>query len=193
MAYKYAIEKKVKELGQENKYAETYLNFNNIAIIPHHGKITAILLIQLCKYIGLDYFVINDWDIETYSDLTNFLDENGLKTDDIYKNASNKGIITTNWKLINNAGKDKIHFNCPKLEGVLGYNRKDPTDSNNLEYKDKGDSLVLWEKLNEITDFEKEFFPRSLESFLEFDKLQLSSDKIFVLSKEDIDLNDIPF
>lgn len=41
MTYKEIIRRKVFELTGDCKYSETYLNFNNIAIIPHHGKISA--------------------------------------------------------------------------------------------------------------------------------------------------------
>lgn len=182
MAYKFAIERKVKEIIKDDKYAETYLNFNNIAIIPHYGKITAILLIELCKHIGLDYFVVNDWDFEKYFDLTGFQSEKDLKNDDVYKGSVNKGIVTTNWKLIISAGKKKIHFNVPKLEGVLGYERKDLANPSNLEYKNKGDSLILWNKLNEVVNFEEDFFPNSLERFLEFEEnlKRVDSEKIFI-------------
>jgi hypothetical protein len=58
MVYKKIIEKRVfsKVTGDasildKEKYSETYLNFENISIIPHHGKSTALFLIKLCKYI----------------------------------------------------------------------------------------------------------------------------------------------
>jgi uncharacterized membrane-anchored protein len=43
MVYNYAIQKKIldeiqsiTDIEDKNKYAETYLNFKNISIIPHH-------------------------------------------------------------------------------------------------------------------------------------------------------------
>ncbi len=53
MTYKEIIKKKVLEITGDEKYAETYLNFNNISIVPHHGKITATILIRLCKHLGI--------------------------------------------------------------------------------------------------------------------------------------------
>lgn len=171
MAYKYAIEKHIEKLGKDQKYAKTYLNFNNMAVIPHHGKSTALLLIQLCKHIGLNYFVINDSDSEEdFVDvLSKFNTEEELKADDIYatKNGSNrdstsKGILTINWKLIHHAGKDKIHFNISKLESVLGSSFGK-------------NSLKLWKILEAKESFEESFFPSKLKEFLEFNKIVLES------------------
>lgn len=163
MAYKYAIEKKIQKHTKDKKYAKTYLNFHNIAIIPHHGKATALFLIKLCKHIGLDYFVINDWDFEEdfIVDLSKFEMEDEMKESDIYKKrySSKKGMVTNNWKLIYTAGDGKIHFNVPKLEKVLGY-----------EYDDKN-SVKIWSKLNSIKNFSTEFFSKKLERFLGFDKI----------------------
>jgi len=171
MAYKYAIEKQIEKLGKDQKYAKTHLNFNNMAIIPHHGKSTALILIQLCKHIGLNYFVINDLDLEEdlVDAISKFNTEAELKADDLYntKNGINrdptsKSIITINWKLIHYARKDKIHFNSPKLETVLGgsFNKN---------------SLKLWKMLEAKDSFEEDFFPSSLKEFLEFDKIIVES------------------
>jgi hypothetical protein len=116
MVYKWAIEKRVKEKIQDrndildkDRFAETYLNFNNISIIPHYGKTTATLLIDLCKYIKLDFFVINDWDFEEdfIADLSTFPTKSEMKTNYVrYLDSTDpviKGKITTNWKLINKA------------------------------------------------------------------------------------------
>lgn len=71
LVYKYVIKEKVEEYIQNSpeilnkeEYAETYLNYENIVVIPHHWKSTAIYLIDLCKHFWIDYFVINDWDLE---------------------------------------------------------------------------------------------------------------------------------
>jgi len=50
-------------IDDKSKYAETYMSFKNFSIIPHHGKHTVQLLIQLCNHFKIDYFVINDFDI----------------------------------------------------------------------------------------------------------------------------------
>ncbi|RZK00551.1 MAG: OLD family endonuclease, partial [Flavobacterium sp.] len=64
MAYKYAVEKKVFGIKQSKRFSEAFLSLNNMAIIPHHGKTTAFYLIELCKWLKLDYFIITDWDFE---------------------------------------------------------------------------------------------------------------------------------
>ena len=161
MAYKYAIEKKVEEITGKKKYAQTYLSFSNIAIIPHHGKATALLLIELCKHLKLDYFVINDRDFENefIVQLYAFDNENDLKMSDMYlfdigNDKTEKSKLTINWKLLKNAGIDKIHFNIKKLEEVL-----------NCSFSNKS-SIKLWEHLNDVEQFTKDFFPFQLEQFL---------------------------
>jgi putative ATP-dependent endonuclease of OLD family len=68
-------------------------------------------------------------------------------------------MITTNWKLINSADINKIHFNIPKLESVLGYTSEDKS------------SLGIWQKLNDTLEFGEAFFPTSLTQFLEINNL----------------------
>lgn len=179
LVYKYLIEKYVKSIKGE-KYAETYLNFLNIAIIVHQGKSTANLLIELCKHFKLDYFAINDLDFTDnalVSQLSQFANEEALKESDLYlkdgtneRSPNSKGMITTNWKLLKSAGIDKIHFNIPKLETVLGY---DSNDKN---------SLKIWEKIKTISlPLQEAFFPQSLKDFLEFSNLAILNN---VLSSE---------
>lgn len=164
LAYNFAIEKTVMTLINDINYAKSYLNFRNISIIPHHGKPTALLLIDLCKHFGLEYFVINDLDFEDnfITQLDNFENLPELKESNLYldKNSTNRGMITTNWNLIKSANLNNLHFNIPKLESVLGY-----------ESNDKN-SLGIWNKLNEIENFEENFLPNKLASFLEFDSLE---------------------
>jgi len=164
MAYKYAIKKKIISLGKDTKFAETYLNFNNIAIIPHHGKATALVLIALCKHLGVDYFVINDLDFEDdfVAELFKYASEGDFKQSALYSNetdSNKKGMLTTNWKLTNSAGNGKIHFNIKKLETVLGYALNDKN------------SVKLWDLLQGKDTFEETFFPESLKNFLEFDSI----------------------
>jgi len=168
LSYNYAIENKINSIKSDLKYSKAYLNFKNISIVVHHGKSTAILLIELCKHFGLDFFVINDWDFETnFIDAVNvFEEENHLKESQLYlieneeeRSATKKGMITTNWKLLKAATLANIHFNIPKLEQVLGY------DSDNKS------SLGIWNRLNEIDEFSNDFFPDSLFEFLEINEL----------------------
>jgi predicted ATP-dependent endonuclease of OLD family len=202
MAYKFATARKVEKLFEKKSaYSEAYLNFLNISIIPHHGKATALLLIDLCKHLGLDYFVINDLDFETdlVKELSSFKTLAELKASNLYikdadldRSSTSKGMLTTNWNLISNAGITKIHFNIPKLEKVLGY------DSN-----DK-DSVKIWNRLNELQEFTLSFFPESLDSFLELEPKILHNDLEFKVKEieksfmetdthfQDAD-NDLPF
>lgn len=178
MVYKEIIRKKVFEKSGDALFADTYLNFNNISIIPHHGKITALLLIKLCKHFGLDYFVINDFDFdENFIDKLNFETEDEYKDSNFYHNEiknikacnlkgeahsekTKKAMITTNWKLLSEASPTQIHFNIPKLESVIGYTSDDK------------DSTGIWNRIAEIKDFDETIFPAKLESFLELNKIK---------------------
>lgn len=166
LVYKYAIKKKILEFIADDeaiinkaKYADTFMNFENIAIVCHHGKATANYLIELCKHFKVDYFVINDWDFEanelSIEAVSNFLSLELLKLDDIYTMSDKKAMITTNYNLIENAGIDKIHFNVKKLESVIGYG------------SDNKSSLAIWKLLNSDTfSFDESLFPENLEIFL---------------------------
>jgi putative ATP-dependent endonuclease of OLD family len=173
MVYKRAIEQKVLNLINGNdsieykeRFSETYLNFHNIAIIPHHGKSTAILLAKLCNHIQLNYYIINDWDIDV--DIPDSVLE--IKTMEEYKrnsiylslSTSQKKQLTNNWNLFNSSMKKQIHFNKPKLEKVIGYE------------SDNKSSWGIWQLLISMKahDFKENLFPRSLELFLGFDTLE---------------------
>ena len=174
MTYNYVIKKKVyekylKEKGYEKgdkvpceievdarSYADTYLNFENLVIVPHHGKSTVFLLVELCKHLKIDYFVITDWDLDKdfVKELSQFESEVMMKQSELYKKSNKKGIITTNWKIINSVGLNKIHFNIPKLEDVIKYSSDDKS------------SVGIWKRLNEIDDFSMDLFPNKLKNFL---------------------------
>lgn len=186
LAYNYAIEKKITDIKNDSKFANTYLNFKNISIVVHHGKATALLLIDLCKHFGIDYYVINDWDfdLDFIEELAVFDTELELKASQLYlsengedRSATRKGMVTTNWKLIKSADINKIHFNIPKLENVLGYE------------SDNKSSLGIWERLNEIPEFDNMFFPDSLNNFLEIN--ELTENNIPEIPIEEA--NDLPF
>lgn len=183
LAYNYAIQKKVQAVVNDEKYSKSYLNFHNISIIVHHGKATALLMIEICKHFGLNYFVINDWDFEDnlVEEVSKFSNEVEFKASQLYlseggaeRTPTRKGMLTTNWKLIHTAESHKIHFNIPKLEAVLGY-----------ESDDKN-SVKIWNKLNEVDNFGISFFPENLSDFLE-----LNNVKIEVNAEEEVD--DLPF
>lgn len=168
LCYTYAFEKIIYEITGDSNFSKAYLNFRNISILPHHGKATALYLLKLCKHFGLDYFLINDLDMEIniIEELNNFDELIELQKSDLYlldefenRNATSKGIITTNFNLLKSAGREKIHFNIPKLEGVIGY-----------ESNDKN-SLNIWNRLQEIEVFEVDFLPENLTSFLELDSI----------------------
>lgn len=186
LAYNYAIEKKINSIKDDIKFSKTYLNFKNISIVVHHGKSTALLLIELCKHFGIDYFVINDWDfnVDFVEAVNAFEQEDALKGSPLYllendleRSATKKGMITTNWKLLKTAALSNIHFNIPKLERVLGYE------------SDNKSSLGLWNKLNESNDFTAQFFPESLIVFLEINELINEN----VAAEPLVEDNDLPF
>lgn len=166
LVYKFAIGKKVLEhfqndesITNKNKYAETFLNFENISIVCHHGKTTALYLIELCKHFKVDYFVISDWDFEqdelSIDTINGFNSLQELKADLVYVNSGKKAMITNNWNLLKSAENEKIHFNIKKLENVIGYTPDDKS------------SLGIWSILNSqefiITD---NLFPEKLKLFL---------------------------
>lgn len=165
LVYKYIIKKKVEEYVQnkheilnKEEYAETYLNYENIVIIPHHWKSTVLYLIELCKHFWIDYFVINDWDLLDInrSDIENIANIPELHVKDFYANAGSvkKGQITINFKLLKSS-QGKIHFNLPKLEWVIGYDQDDK------------DPIKIYQRIKS-SDFQisGNLFPQSLASFL---------------------------
>lgn len=137
-------------------FADTYLNFKNISIIPHHGKATVSLLVELCKHLKIEYFVITDWDLDEnfIEKLSEYQSETSMKDSELYQESSKKGIITTNWKIINSVGLDKIHYNIPRLEEVIGY-----------ESNDKN-SIRIWKTLQKIDEFDSNIFPDNLKKFI---------------------------
>lgn len=170
LSYNFVIEKFVRELSGNNKYSKAYLNFKNIAIAVHHGKATAFLMAELCNHFSIDFYMINDWDLDEdfFAFLLGIMNEDDLRQSNEYlfkneiaRNPTEKGTLTTNWKLIHKSLPNKIHFNNPKLETVLEYN------------SDNKDSLGIWNRLNQIDEFHDNFFPQSLKTFLEFEDIQL--------------------
>ena len=168
LVYKHAILKKVLasiqhdvNIENKNKFADTFLNFENISIVCHHGKPTALYFIELCKHFKIEYFAINDWDFENsdlnIDEVTNFHNLESLQTSIIYttSSTSRKGMMTTNWNLLNSAGINNIHFNNRKLETVINYPNNDKS------------SLGIWNLLNS-TEFRvsEALFPAKLEKFL---------------------------
>ncbi len=200
MVYKYLIEKKAREKAdtdekikdkspeEKEKYAKTYLNFHNITIISHYGKQTAYLLAQLCNHLGVNYFMINDWDFDedfvsglnnlevvnssgkngdeiyNYSRLIKWvnikLQQNYNKKDENYSDKTIKTMITTNKKLLNQAKDNQIHFNVRKLETLIGWTGNE--DKN---------SVTVWKavqaKFPTANEIIKDIFPESLVDFLE--------------------------
>ncbi|UXO88684.1 MULTISPECIES: ATP-dependent nuclease [Bacillus] len=178
MVYKEIIRKKVLEKTNDEKFSNSYLNFRNIAVIPHHGKITALVLIKLCKHLGIDYFVINDFDFEEdFVSELNFSTEEEYKDSDFYNNGieriiaynskgedlktvTKKAMITTNWRLIKESKSKQIHFNVPRLENVIGYDKNDKN------------SFGIWDTINNMENFKEELFPKDLIEFLEINEIQ---------------------
>lgn len=171
MVYKEVIKQKVcnaiqnrEDIINPEKFAETYLNYENISFVCHHGKTTALYIIELCKHFNIDYFVITDWDFETaeldQEVLANFTSLNGMHASELYRRSTRKRDITNNWNLLNTAGVEHIHFNIKRLEEVIGYVHNDKN------------SLKIW---NHITadhfSIPASLFPESLEFFLEINEL----------------------
>jgi len=190
LAYKIAIEREVDKVTKNRKYAETYLSFLNIAFVVHHGKATAYLLIDLCKHFGLDYFVINDWDFDNdfVEKLNNCKDKTGLAQKEFHKTyghkdkaeKTNKSMITTNWQLLKSAEIDKIHFNIPKLEKVLGYTSDDK------------DSLGILSTVQTLTSYPETFLPTKLKEFLELDKLIVQTTSVSTTENSELE-DELPF
>src|SRR5699024_10198211 len=126
---------------KDQQFANSYLNFKNFVIIPHHGKITASILMKLCCHLGIDYFVFSDFDFDE-----DFIEKLDFKTEEEYERSSfykeeiehikarnskgeehslktKRAMITTNWRLLNESIKDQIHFNIPRLEELIGYEK----------------------------------------------------------------------
>jgi putative ATP-dependent endonuclease of OLD family len=166
LTYNFIIEKKAYDVTGNVNYSKAFLNFKNISIAVHHGKSTAFLIADLCKHFGINFYLINDWDLNSNNEAEIILYESldQLHGSDIYlnsngypRNPTEKGILTTNWKLINSSINNQIHFNYKNLEEVIGY---DSTDK---------DSLAIWNTLIAIEEFETDIFPESLNTFLEID------------------------
>lgn len=164
LTYNYIVEKLAFESTGNDDYSKAFLNYKNISIAVHHGKATAYIMAELCKHFGINYYLINDWDLEEnlIDDLRPFENIIDLQESDLYlnshgatRNPTEKGIITTNWKLLNCSINNQIHFNFRNLEDVLGY-----------DYGDK-DSLKIWNLLNQTTTFGISIMPQSLVEFLE--------------------------
>jgi len=172
LAYRFILEKIVFQKTQNIKYSKSYLNFKNISIGVHHGKSTAFILAALCSHFGLDYYLINDWDFEQdfVAQIAAFENQNILYESNIYliendlpRNPNSRGMITTNWKLLNKSKNGQIHFNIPKLENVLGYRSNDKN------------SLGIWNRLSEIQIVPLSFFPLTLSTFLELDNIPINN------------------
>lgn len=184
MVYKYIIEKKVKEYIQEQakkdsrywvkeengiiNYANLFLNFENIVIIPHHGKSTVHLLVDLCKHFEIDYFAITDFDFEEdfSNELLKYNTKHELMDSNIYNiqtDSNKRGMITTNWQILKNIESERLHFNVKKLETVLDYNRNDK------------DSINIWNKLNDTKNFKQDIFPDKLFEFLNIRAIHLDN------------------
>ena len=173
LVYKEIIRLKVLEsitervdILDKNKFAETYLNFENISFICHHGKATALYIVELCKHFNIDYYLINDWDFEaadiTVDAIKQFENLAELKLSNLYLNSdpTRKGMLTTNRNLIESSSPENIHFNIKRLEEVIGYN-----------FNDKS-SLKIWNLIqNSNFTITEALYPDSLHMFLQIGNL----------------------
>ncbi|WGQ14760.1 ATP-dependent nuclease [Sphingobacterium faecium] len=171
MVYKYVIRQKVlnmiqnrEDIGNPEKFADTYLNYENISFVCHHGKTTALYIIELCRHFNVDYFVITDWDFKDdeldQQAVLEFTSLDQLHASDLYNEAERKGGVTNNWNLFTKVGSENIHFNTRKLETVIGYARDDKN------------SFKIWNHINnEDFTIPIALYPDSLNSFLNIDVL----------------------
>lgn len=192
LVYKEVIRRKVLEaiatrddIIDKSKFADTYLNFENISFVCHHGKATALYIVELCKHFQIDYFLINDWDFEladvTIDEIKGFADLATLHANPIYTlgDTTKKGMLTTNRKLIESTEEERIHFNVKKLETVIGYNSVDKS------------GLKIWNLIQDpaflITDA---LFPDNLALFVGVNNLA----PVNQIQNIQVELNDdLPF
>ncbi|MFS4474400.1 ATP-dependent nuclease [Chryseobacterium sp. T20] len=173
LVYKEVIRRKVLEaitgridILDHNKFADTYLNFENISFVCHHGKATALYIVELCKHFKIDYYLINDWDFDLedvqIQQIIDFPDLAALKLDILYSdsNSTKKGMLTTNKNLIESTNLSNLHFNVKKLETVIGYASDDKS------------GIKIWNLVQSpgfvITE---NLYPSSLNKFLEINTL----------------------
>lgn len=83
----------------------------------------------------------------------------------LLSDSTKRQMVTTNWGLIKEASLEKIHFNIPKLEAVIGYESNDKS------------SLGIWTKLQETSEFGEEIFPTSLKKFVGIETLEQACSK----------------
>lgn len=189
LVYKEIIKRKVLEaiasrddIIDKSKFADTYLNFENISFVCHHGKATALYIVELCKHFQIDYFLINDWDFESteisINQIRGFADLNALQADPIYTDGdkTKKGMLTTNRKLIESTDDNRIHFNVKKLESVIRYNSEDKS------------SLKIWNHIQSSSfEIAENLFPEKLAVFIGLNNLERMNIHI---DEED---DDLPF
>jgi len=168
LVYKEVIRRKVLEaitrrtdILDHKKFADTYLNFENISFVCHHGKATALYIVELCKHFKIDYYLITDWDFDLeevqIQQIRDYIDLETLKSDILYSSSDStkKGMLTTNRNLIESTHLDKLHFNVKKLETVIGYSSDDKS------------GIKIW-NLIQSSDFviSEDLYPSSLNEFL---------------------------
>lgn len=192
LVYKEVIRRKVFDAIVERddiidkvKFADTYLNFENISFICHHGKSTALYIVELCKHFNVDYFVINDWDFESVdvslASIQGYNDVADLKASQLYirSDANRKGMLTTNRMLIESAEYNKIHFNIRKLESVIGYGSNDKS------------GLKIWDLIqDENFKIQDALYPETLHEYLEINNLIGIADNDIVV--DDNEHGDLP-
>ena len=161
---KKAIEVLLTTQGKGEIEAKTYLNYANISIIPHHCKDTISLFARLCEHFAIEFFVVTDADLDKdlLIDVLAFKSEEDLKESLIYQSEGSrgkKGLITKNFRIGQSTKFDRLHFNTPRLEEVIGYTQNDKSSS------------AIWMLIN-VPQWTppKELFPQHLYNFLEIDE-----------------------
>jgi putative ATP-dependent endonuclease of the OLD family len=142
---------------------EHYLNYNNIAILPVHGKDKSIILIQICKALKIDYFIIHDWDLDDDINphkLRNIEKIEGDKENQKVRNKlkADRQQWTKNQKIMELVeSEDRLHFNKRNLEKVLEIDKTNKSD------------IAVWNKVREFqkADFPNNLLPQNLLDFID--------------------------
>ena len=93
---------------------ELNLGLKNVAIVAAWGKDTIAVLVQLCKRLGIPYFVIHDWDI---GDPCLAITGESSGKDAAYKklDKAEKAQYTKNATILREAGANNVHHNKKHL------------------------------------------------------------------------------
>lgn len=146
-----------------------WLSFNNISIVASHGKSSSLILIQLCNYLQIPYYVIHDRDLENHIEIDFSQSMTEYTNNPVYNalSAPLKAQYTNNMKIFHLlSNKDNLHRNKPKIEESLNYTR---TNTEDLTYSWKSSASVFDKlKWKSLTEIRREFPNLITQSLLDF-------------------------